>query len=214
MILEALGVTHQHLLPDHQRVIGQTLSPDASDVSDTTMKMASPQASVPGHGSPLPDVIEVENSGYITESSSHSDLANRIRPTQGSELLRGRLSQQIGPLTQPVVLPFDSTASKTIDDNLANHAQELSLTVNDSVARPPSALVSSRRAPIYTYNTSASILGVSAMLPSISSPNSGTRTPNSCVIQARSYHCSGVCRSTASRLLAFRSKVCGGAVQK
>lgn len=61
------------LTPDHQQVINQSYLPDASYVSDTTIKMESPDKSVPGHGSSVPDVSGVDNSGRLTESSAHSE---------------------------------------------------------------------------------------------------------------------------------------------
>ena len=101
-------------------------------------------------------------------------LAIRISSTLGPELLRG-LSKQIGPLTSLPALPFAMTPSTTLDDNLANDAQALSLTANTSTAAPSSAPVPSKAASSST-NTSASGRGASAALSSISRPKSSRDT--------------------------------------
>ena len=63
----------ENLTPDHQQVINQSYLPDASYFSDKTIKMESPDKSVPGYDSSVPGVSGVDNSGRLTESSAHGE---------------------------------------------------------------------------------------------------------------------------------------------
>lgn len=59
--------------PNHLQVINQSFLADASEISDTTIKMESPQASTSGSRSFVPEASEVGNSGRVTEDSRHSE---------------------------------------------------------------------------------------------------------------------------------------------
>ena len=109
-----------------------------------------------------------------------SVLAIRINSAKGPELLQvlHGLSQQSSPLAQLSALPFTVTSSTTLNDDLANNAQDMSLTKNDSVSATSSAPVTRRKAPTST-TASAPILGASTAVSRIPSPDSSTGAINS-----------------------------------
>ena len=104
-----------------------------------------------------------------------SVLAIRINPTLGPELLRllRGLSQQIGPPAQLSALPFTSTASTTIDDDLESNVQELSLTANASIP-PRSSAPARRRKATVSSNAFTHASGPSAAISSMTSSVSST----------------------------------------
>ena len=61
--------------PNQLQTYNQSILPDASEVNNTTMTTASPQASASGSRSLPQETSEVENFGRLSESSGHSEAA-------------------------------------------------------------------------------------------------------------------------------------------
>ena len=105
-------------------------------------------------------------------------LAVRIEPAAGLHFLRGinALSQPTGSPSQLSGLPFDATAARNFDDDLANEAQNISSRSRASTRLPSSAAVRSKKAST-SVKTLAPVRGTSAAASSRSSPTPSTVAP-------------------------------------